>query len=499
MKEPDSTDLDRALEHDGGAFSNQRVIVVAPMPPEKSAYALARYSRSPDSVKDSLAWVRDHSSEKFLDSFYFQYGHASIADLGHCIFCFEGISELAAIEIEDEQLWDGQAKSSRYQDFSRGKTIVPGELKGTDSVHVYTKAASELLTGYLDLHKRLNEYLVEQHPKPEEMKGGAYRRTIAARAYDVARYLLFSGISTNVGQVTSIRTLEKQMRRMGVSEYDEVRGLAVEMHEACAAPPACSLDGSFAQEALAPTLAKYAEPDRARSSALERVEAWASQNFDPGSYEQPQDVDLVKPADSLDEISASWLYAVTSHPFRVIQDVVSSWSRNRRLEVLEVALQDRKRHDELLQPFRSGYRYIFDIVMDIGAYRDIHRHRRCQQIRQKFSDTLGYEYPALLAEAGVQEQYEQALQMAATARASIRPVSESASHYLLPFATRCRSLYKMDYAEAEYIARVRSGVKGHFSYRKVAWEMRERIMAAEPELGAFMQATPPGEEDALTR
>ena len=27
---------------------------------------------------------------KFLESFYFQYGHASIADLGHATVCFEG-------------------------------------------------------------------------------------------------------------------------------------------------------------------------------------------------------------------------------------------------------------------------------------------------------------------------------------------------------------------------------------------------------------------------
>ena len=89
------------------------------MPPEKSAYALARYSRSPDSIRESIEWVRTHDSQKFLESFYFQYGHASIADLGHTVLCFEGISELAATEIEDEPLWDGQAKSSRYQDFSR--------------------------------------------------------------------------------------------------------------------------------------------------------------------------------------------------------------------------------------------------------------------------------------------------------------------------------------------------------------------------------------------
>ena len=111
----------------------KRVITVAPMPPEKSAYALARYSRSPDSIRDSIEWVRTHDSQKFLESFYFQYGHASIADLGHTVLCFEGISELAATEIEDEPLWDGQAKSSRYQDFSRSGFVTPPELDRDDA------------------------------------------------------------------------------------------------------------------------------------------------------------------------------------------------------------------------------------------------------------------------------------------------------------------------------------------------------------------------------
>src|SRR5947207_5898031 len=92
----------------------KRVITVAPMPPEKSAYALARYSRSADSIRQSIDWVRSHNSQSFLESYYFQYGHQSIADLGHTVLCFEAISELAASEIEDETLWDGQAKSSRY-------------------------------------------------------------------------------------------------------------------------------------------------------------------------------------------------------------------------------------------------------------------------------------------------------------------------------------------------------------------------------------------------
>src|SRR5271165_4966406 len=237
----------------------RRVITVAPMPPEKSAYALARYSRSADSIRQSLDWVRTHNSQQFLESYYFQYGHQSIADLGHTVLCFEGISELAASEIEDETLWDGQAKSSRYQDFSRSGFIVPPELSG-EAAALYRSAGESLLVAYKEVHTRVNEYLTGVLPRPESMKPDAYARNIAARAFDVARYLLFWGVPTNVGQVTSIRTLEKQIRRLRVSPFAEVRELGLEIAQACGEPVECSW-GEGHTEALAPTLARHADPD----------------------------------------------------------------------------------------------------------------------------------------------------------------------------------------------------------------------------------------------
>ena len=57
----------------------------------------------------------------------------------------------------------------------------------------------------------------------------------------------------------------------------------------------------------------------------------------------------------------------------------------------------------------------------------------------------------------------------------------------------------MDFAEAEYISRVRSGVKGHFSYREIAWEMKSRITEMHPALGNLIDATPPWVEDPLIR
>lgn len=462
------------------------------MPPEKSAYALARYSRSADSIRQSLDWVRSHNSQSFLESFYFQYGHQSIADLGHTVLCFEGVSELAASEIEDETLWDGQAKSSRYQDFSKSGFITPPELTAADAGR-YAAAAEALLGAYARVHARVKEYLTGELPRPESMKPDAYARNIAARAFDVARYLLFWGIPTNVGQVTSIRTLEKQIRRLRVSEFAELRELADEMARVCAETPACKW-GEESSEPLAPTLARHAEPDEYLRQSGEDLKIWASQNLTVAPYDAPR-VDLLKPDDALTGIAATLLYPVCEHPFRAIYETLRGWSRARQAEVLDLAVRARGSRDDLLRGFRGG-QYCFDMLIDIGAYRDMHRHRRCHQYRQPYTGRHGYDVPELLGRSGAEADYRAAMDAAVAAMESL---PDPGRQYLLPFGARSRFLFKMDFAEVEYISRVRSGVKGHFSYRRIAWEMKRRVEEIEPELAKLIDATPPWVEDPLKR
>jgi thymidylate synthase ThyX len=463
------------------------------MPPEKSAYALARYSRSADSIRQSIDWVRGHNSQSFLESFYFQYGHQSIADLGHAVLCFEGISELAASEIEDETLWDGQAKSSRYQDFSKSGFIAPPELTGADAERFKT-AGESLLRAYTSIHSQINEYLQDLLPRPESMKPDAYARNIAARAFDVARYLLFWAIPTNVGQVTSIRTLEKQIKRLRVSEYAEVRELAEEVAQACAAAPDCLWDESQT-EPLAPTLARHAEPDEYLRRAHADLKLWARQNLKVHPINIVVDVDLVKPDDSLTEIVATLLYPVCDEPFRGLYETIRGWSDAQKLEVLDVATKSRGSRDDLLRGFRGG-QYCFDMLMDIGAYRDMHRHRRCHQYRQAYNGEHGFSIPDHLADAGIEKEYRRVM---TDAFHTMRSLPDPARQYLLPFGGVARFLFKMDFAEVEYISRVRSGVKGHFSYRRIAWEMKKRVEEIEPALAKLIDATPPWVEDPLKR
>jgi thymidylate synthase ThyX len=360
----------------------------------------------------------------------------------------------------------------------------------------YRVAGEKLLTAYHEIHARAKEHLAGKLACPEDMKREAYDRNITARAFDVARYVLFFGIPTGVGQVTSIRTLERQIRRLKASEYAEVRELADEIAAACSSPPDCPWDEKSAMEPVAPTLARHVDPDEHAARSRADLTTWGRQNLPSWSgTARLESVDLIRPTDTHSEIAATLLYPVSNWPFRELYELARSWSAARRNEVIDVALRSRTRRDELLRGFRGGL-YAFDIVMDIGAYRDMHRHRRCQQYRQDYSGELGYDTPEAIVESGAGSVYESAMK---ETFAAIRRLPAPASHYLLPFGARSRFLFKMDFAEAEYIVRLRSGVKGHFSYRKVAWDMKCAMERAEPELGRLMEATPPWVEDPLKR
>src|SRR5712675_3017099 len=101
------------------------VFAVYGVEPEIQAYAMAKYSRSSLSMKESLKEITQQKAEKFLNTFYFQYGHRSIADLAHIALAIERLSILAAIVVADEQRWDGQERSTRYQDFRKSGYYTP--------------------------------------------------------------------------------------------------------------------------------------------------------------------------------------------------------------------------------------------------------------------------------------------------------------------------------------------------------------------------------------
>jgi thymidylate synthase ThyX len=492
------------------------VYSVVGVPPEVQAYALAKYSRSSQGMLETIEELSAQKAEQFLNTFYFQYGHRSIADLAHLVFGLEQISVLAAIAVVDEPVWDGQERSTRYQPFRKTGWHLPADASGTPVEATFRQTAEGLFVAYQGLSAALLDHLIDAVPRPSELSEGTYRRTLRARAFDVARSLLPLATHTSVGQIVSARVLERQIGRLLGSPYAEMRALGAELKASCQAP-ACAPLSDEPQAAAAPTLVKYAEPSAFLAQAdRELADAAASLLEGLGEPDRSVPVELGETvADPLQEIVSTLLYRYDSggRSHQQIQSVVADLPRARVEEVFDLSLARRGTHDELLREHRAGYALTFDVLVDLGSFRDLHRHRRCVQVQQPLTWSHAFERPedvfenglgpraALGAlEGGLGEVYVDALLKAEQAAATVRQTAPLAADYLMPLAYRTRCLFKMDWAEAAYIIEQRTQPQGHFSYRRVAWGMYEALRARYPKLAEPIRAVDPnGPLDLLRR
>jgi thymidylate synthase ThyX len=496
------------------ANSSSEVYAVFGAEPEIQAYAMAKYSRSALSMKESLKEINQQKAEKFLNTFYFQYGHRSIADLAHIALAIERLSILAAIAIADEQRWDGQERSTRYQDFRKSGYYTPDFGPDDRARELYRRTVDGLFAEYDSLSEKMFRYLAEITPKPAEMKQESYERTLKARAFDISRYLLPLATNTSLGEIVNARTLESQVSHLLSHTHKEIRHLG-ELLKRAATSAAYNVNhdslrnlvesirevspdlGARAEQELlkevrvSPTLVKYADPNPYEIEARRELRQIVAELMGAATVDQAPPVDLLDNEPLEVELAATLLYEHSAYPYRQIRRVVGDIGETKRREIIEAGLRHRGRHDEMLRSFRAGQLFRFDILMDIGGFRDMHRHRRCIQIEQQFTINHGYEIPKELEPAGALDTYKAAMDRASSAVQALAnsTASEAAenSQYAIPLGFRKRTLFKMDFAEAVYISELRTGPAGHFSYRNVAYAMFEEVQRKHPAMAQYFR------------
>jgi hypothetical protein len=141
--------------------------------------------------------------------------------------------------------------------------------------------------------------------------------------------------------------------------------------------------------------------------------------------------DLGGAAGSLEvELATSLLYPQCHYSWRQLQRTVAALPAPRIAELIALGAKHRGRHDELPRTFSAGQGLKFDILMDIGGFRDMHRHRRCVQLLQPFTSLHGYEEPVCpgqptLAEAGLADTYTTAMDAAHAAYRTLRDANSN--------------------------------------------------------------------------
>jgi thymidylate synthase ThyX len=494
------------------AAPSVEVYAIYGVEPEIQAYAMAKYSRSALSMKESLREISQQKAEKFLNTFYFQYGHRSIADLAHIALAVERLSILAAIAVADEQRWDGQERSTRYQDFKKSGYYTP-DFEEPSARQLYRETIHFLFAEYESLSEKMFQYLAGITPKPSEMKQEAYERTLRARAFDFSRYLLPLAANTSLGEIVNARTLENQVSHLLAHTHKEVRQLGVLLKRAATSPAynvnqeslrdlveqiriaSPELGVRAEQELLrevrvAPTLVKYADPNLYEIETRLTMTQIASELMGDLPIADAPTVDLLEEEPLEVELASTLIYQHSHYSYRQIRQAVQAAGEVIRREIIDLGLRNRGRHDEMLRAFCAGQQFRFDILMDIGGFRDMHRHRRCIQIGQEFTTRHGYDAPEELQAADVKQNYDAVMQRTASAverLASGGTESQESSQYAIPLGFRKRTLFKMDFAEVVYISELRTGPAGHFSYRNVAYAMYEAVAKKHPALAKYLR------------
>lgn len=430
--------------------------------------------------------VAIQQAEAFYDRVLVGYGDDSVAELGGAHLACEGISNIAAKALEDSRLGISPLeKSTRYVPFNRkidGHYRYYREPAIMASGHGdrYITTLDHLFDTYTQLLDPLVTWVRACSPRDANTSERAHNSATRAKALDLLRGLLPMATLTNVGLFGNGRAFEYLLVKLAASPHEEVRSLGQSMQR--------ELDQ------LIPSFVKRAKSERGLryqqylSSNREQVHQFTQTLLAKLEPEATSAVQLVEyDTDAEVKIVAAVLYSQSDLPLAQLQRYSAALSADERANILKAYVGQREsRFHRPGRAFEETY-YTFDVLADLGAYRDLHRHRVLTQERQPYTVQHGYAVPPELEEAGLAEPYRQALDRAATTTEHIHPDLPEAAQYCVPFAYRVRWRMTLNLREAFHFIELRSARQGHAGYRAIAQAMYRQIQAVHPTLAAYMQ------------
>ena len=427
--------------------------------------------------------VATRQAEAFYERVLIGYGDDSVAELGGAHVACEHVSNIVAKTLEDSRLGiDPLEKSTRYVAFNHktaGKYRYYREPTIMQSQHgaLYEQTLDHLFDSYSALLEPTLAWVQADSPRDEKTSQRAYMSATRAKAFDVLRGLLPMATLTNVGLFGNGRAFEYLLTKMAASAHVEVRETGMNLqHELDQLIP------SFVKRAKTERGAQYS---RYLSQTRNAAAAWiGDETITPAAQSH---VTLVESDDRAeDKVLAAILFPHSDLSLAELRDHVATLSREDRAAIVRAYVGERaSRFHRPGRAFEEAY-YTFDILADIGAYRDLQRHRILTQERQRYTIKHGYITPPELIAAGVADRYHAALDHAAAAFTTIEHEFPHAAQYLVPFAYRIRWRFTLNLREAYHLIELRSAPQGHPTYRAVAQEMFRQIQAVHPTLTAGM-------------
>ncbi len=395
--------------------------------PEDNAMLQALYSRSPKSVTEHVAKVRQSDSGKFMETFYVGYGHASIADCGSTTIFIENISILGDKAIQDWQLYSGQETSTRYIDMSKQPLVDPMGLPESK------KILDDWMSFYTRHQEATQTHLQAKYPRQPEENEAMYLKAIKARAFDSLRGFLPAGITTQLSWHTNLRQAWDHLALLRHHPLEEVRQVA----EIILSQLKQKYSHSFSH-VLEPKQESYREEMVKKYSYFPPTEA---PDFNLQSTIKPKDL----------------------APYQEI-------------------FNGRPPKTGLPNFLNDLGTFTFRFRLDFGSFRDIQRHRNGLCRMPLLTTALGFNpwYLEQLPET-IRQEAETLIASQRTAIDALKAPAEIKQYYVaIGFDVACQFTFPL--TAAVYVIELRSGRTVHPTLRKIAHKMHAAVLERLPNL-----------------
>ena len=444
---------------------------------EQIAVAFAMTSRRPEPFDVIAEQVSKEKAADFHERWVLGYGHASVAEHAVVHLAVENVSRLACDTLEDNRLASYTEKSSRYQVMPEDYYYVPEELAGHKALrNEYVDACSGLFQSYFRLIDGCIAHLKSANPQNDGERDGAYNLRLRRIATDHCRAVLPAATLTNVGVTANARTLEHAIAKLASSELIEEQRLGDAVRE----------QGQL----ITPTLIKYADKvdylqrapglqmDLARRFGFPREEPPA---VDAVSKERAPEVRLVHwDRKGEEKLAAALLYRHSNLSYDQVWERVKDLGTESRQAIIDECAAGLGPHDAPLREFEV-VDYTFEFVLDYGAYREFKRHRMMSYFPQPLTVAHGYGIPPVVAQAGLDSQFEKAVGRAEEAYWKVQEVSPLAAQYLVTHAHNRRVVSKFNLRECYHLFKMRTSEEAHFAIREPVLEAMRLAVEVQPQ------------------
>jgi thymidylate synthase ThyX len=441
-----------------------------------------------ESLKALIEFLHKHPAERIFSNikardFYIkwlaQFGDDSIAQMAGAHLVYTGISQLAIKQIEDMRLGIAPIeKSTRYVDYSSKvnggyRYYTDPTLESMGLLPEYKSAMDNLFETYTMILEKYQAFLKTKHSEEDE-------RTLRTKAFDTARLLLPVSTLSQLALFANGQAFEYMINRGLDHKLGEIRWSSQRALEEL--------------NKVIPAFLRRLETDDSKtyrgymSGRGQKVQS-ALQNVGFGRHEftnQPPVKLLEYDLEGEDKIIAGLIYPETHEPFDLVLGKVKKLSTAQKESMLQEVLAGRKaKYYKIPRAFENIY-VRFEILMNIGAWRDLHRHRTQTQMRQRFIIENGFDVPEGLKEAGLDGAYIAATKQAEEVFKKIEKIDADLAQYCCTLGHRVRFMQYQNMRAFFWEAELRTTSQGHPDYRKIEQEKARQIQRIYPLISKYL-------------